>query len=147
VPDDLNLMEESLVAMADAGLDIRHGLFDRFFEAFPDRLASFYNLEHSGQRMTDETLQMMVGLAGGETWVEPLVAELTFTHRSYGHLPDAEYEAFIAMTVDAVAQAATSVWTPAHEAAWRLYADRLYAMILHHRTEWTRIMPGAVTAS
>jgi hypothetical protein len=146
VADDLTLMEESLVAIADAGLDIRHSLFNRFFDAFPARRASFYNLEHSGQRMTDETFQMMVGLAGGEAWVEPLVAELTFTHRSYGHLPDAEYEVFIAMTVEAVAEASPAVRTPAHDAAWARQAGRLTAMILDHRREWTRIMPGAVTA-
>ena len=44
-----------------------------------------------------------LGLARGEGWVWPLVAELVFTHRSYGALPIAEYDAFIDMTVDAVA--------------------------------------------
>src|SRR3546814_17843576 len=88
-------MEASLAAVADAGVDIRHALFDRFFAAFPDRRASFMILDASSRRMTDETLQMMLGLAKGESWVWPLVAELVFTHRAYGALPIEEYDAFI----------------------------------------------------
>ena len=143
---DAALMEENLLAIADARTDIRHALFERFFAAFPERRPTFYNLEASSRRMTDETLQMMFGLANGESWVGPLVAELTFTHRSYGYLPDAEYEAFIQMTVAEVACAAGSSWTDAHAAAWRRQADRLTEMILNDRGEWTRIMPGAVSA-
>lgn len=81
---DAAAMEASLAAVADACVDIRHALFDRFFAAFPDRRASFMIVEASSRRMTDETLQMMLGLAKGEGWVWPLVAELVFTHRAYG---------------------------------------------------------------
>ena len=100
MPTDVELMEASLVAAAEAGIEIRHRLFERFFEAYPGRRATFYNLEASGQRMTDETLQMMFGLAGEEKWVQPLVSELTFTHRNYGALPMEEYRVFIDMTVE-----------------------------------------------
>src|SRR3546814_16958301 len=93
-------MEASLAAVADAGVDIRHALFDRFFAAFPDRRASFMILDASSRRMTDETLQMMLGLAKGESWVWPLVAELVFTHRAYGALPIAEFDALLTMTVE-----------------------------------------------
>src|SRR3546814_19016877 len=99
-------MEASLAAVADAGVDIRHALFDRFFAAFPDRRASFMILDASSRRMTDETLQMMLGLAKGESWVWPLVAELVFTHRASGALPIEEYAAFIDMTVEELGAAA-----------------------------------------
>lgn len=79
---DAALMEASLLAVADVGIDIRHALFERFFDAFPERRASFISVDAASRRMTDETLQMMFGLAGGETWVWPLVAELVFTHRT-----------------------------------------------------------------
>ena len=78
---DVAAMEASLVAVADAGVDVRHALFDRFFAVFPDRRASFMIVDASSRRMTDETLQMMLGLAKGEGWVWPLVAELVFTDR------------------------------------------------------------------
>src|SRR3546814_11806711 len=93
-------MEASLAAVADAGVDIRHALFDRFFAAFPDRRASFMIVDASSRRMTDETLQMMLGLAKGESWVWPLVAELVFTHRAYGALPIEECAAFIGVQVE-----------------------------------------------
>ncbi len=84
---DALAMEASLAAVADAGIDIRHALFDRFFAAYPERRASFMVVDASSRRMTDETLQMMFGLAKGESWVWPLVTELVHTHRAYGPPP------------------------------------------------------------
>lgn len=140
------LMEASLLAIAESGIDIRHALFDRFFAAYPDRRNTFLNLEVSSVRMTDETVQMMFGLATDETWVWPLVAELTFTHRNYGALPMAEYDVFIDMTVEELGQAAGDAWTPECAAAWALQAERLKTMIAKAKTEWTEVMPGASTA-
>ena len=141
--DDAALMEESLAAAA--GPPLWPALFDRFFAAFPERRASFLNLDASGPRMADETLAMMLGLARREAWVEPLVAELSFTHRNYGALPDAEYDAFIDMAVDALG-AASAGWNGAHEAAWRRHAQALKPLIARMRRDWTRVMPGAVSA-
>ena len=139
---DAALMEVSLVAVADAGIDIRHALFDRFFAAFPDRRASFMIVDASSRRMTDETLQMMLGLAKGESWVWPLVAELVFTHRAYGPLPIAEYDAFIDMTVAELGAAAGAAWSAATAAAWQRQAEALKAMIRKARVEWEHAMPA-----
>lgn len=140
---DADLIEASLTVCADA--DLRHSLFDRFFAAFPDRQASFYNTEVSSVRMTDETLHMIYGLAAGESWVQPLVSELTFTHRNYGYLPAGEYDAFIDMTVDIVASACGLQWNEATNAAWRRHAEVLKTMIRETREGWSRAMPGQVT--
>lgn len=134
-------MEASLAAVADAGIDIRHTLFDRFFAAFPDRRASFMVVDASSRRMTDETLQMMFGLAKGEGWVWPLVAELVFTHRAYGPLPIAEYDAFIDMTVTELGAAAGTAWNAEAAAAWQRHADALKTMIRRARAEWENAMP------
>lgn len=139
---DAELIEASLAVCA--GADLRHPLFDRFFARFPERQASFYNTEVSSVRMTDETLQMMHGLAAGENWVRPLVAELTFTHRNYGYLPTEEYDAFIDMTVDVVAEACAN-WNAETEDAWRCQAETLKVMIREAREGWARAMPGQVT--
>lgn len=140
---DAQMMEASLLAVAESGIDIRIPLFERFFEVWPQRRASFINADAASRRMTDETLQMMFGLASGESWVWPLVAELVFTHRSYGPLPMEEYESFIDMTVEELGKAATPSWSPECHAAWQRNADALKAMIITARTDWTRIMPGA----
>lgn len=137
--NDVAAMEASLAAVA--GIDIRHALFDRFFAVFPDRRASFMIVDASSRRMTDETLQMMLGLAKGEGWVWPLVAELVFTHRAYGALPIAEYDAFIDLTVEELGAAAGAAWSAATAAAWQRQAKALKAMIRQARAEWESAMP------
>lgn len=143
---DVAAMGASLAAVADAGVDIRHALFERFFAAFPDRRASFMVVDASSRRMTDETLQMMFGLAKGEGWVWPLVTELVHTHRAYGPLPIGEYDAFIDMTVTELGAAAGAAWTIECEAAWQEQAGALKAMIRRARAEWQAALPGPVTA-
>ncbi len=143
MPTDAELIEASLAACPD--VDLRHPLFERFFARFPERRETFYNLEVSSVRMTDETLQMMHGLAAGEKWVRPLVAELTFTHRNYGYLPAEEYDAFGDMTVDAVAEVCGAGWSHEMDAAWRRQAKALKIMIRETCEGWSRAMPGQVT--
>lgn len=137
---DMASMEASLIAAADA--DIRLRLFERFFAAFPERRASFISVDAASRRMTDETLQMMFGLAKGEGWVWPLVAELVFTHRSYGAFPIAEYDVFIDMTVEELGVAAGHAWTSEAASAWQHYAGALKAMIRKARAEWKDAMPA-----
>jgi hemoglobin-like flavoprotein len=139
---DAALMEASLIAVADAGIDIRHALFERFFAAHPERRESFISVDAASRRMTDETLQMIFGLAKGEGWVWPLVAELVFTHRSYGALPIAEYDAFIDMTVAQLGLAAGPAWSEDSALAWRQHADALKTMIRKARAEWATAMPA-----
>ena len=133
-------MEASLAAAADT--DMRLPLFERFFAAFPERRASFISVDAASRRMTDETLEMMLGLAKGEGWVWPLVTELVFTHRSYGALPIAEYDAFIDMTVDELGKAAGTEWTVEAKSVWQRHADALKAMIRKARKEWKSAMPA-----
>ena len=139
-------MEASLAAVDDAGIDIRHALFERFFAAFPERRASFMVVDASSRRMTDETLQMMFGLAKDEGWVWPLVTELVHTHRAYGPLPIAEYDAFIDMTVVELGIAAGAAWTAGCAASWQEQAEALKAMIRRARAEWQAALPDPATA-
>ena len=52
---DAALMEATLMAVADSGVELRHPLFARWFAAWPDRRATFINAYASSRRMTDET--------------------------------------------------------------------------------------------
>ena len=144
---DAALMEASLLAVADAvgagAPDVRFPLFDRFFAAFPDRRATFYNVEAASPRMTDETVQMLFGLAADEGWVQGLVNELTYTHRQYGALPADEYATWVDLTVDVLRDTAGAAWDDDTEAAWRRAAERLKAMVAEARTGWVAAMaPG-----
>ncbi|MBV7256482.1 hypothetical protein KCG44_06740 [Pacificimonas sp. WHA3] len=131
-----DLMTESLAAAAEAGWEIREPLFTRFFKAFPKRRAAFLVPQASSIRMTDETLQIMLGLAEGADWVWPQIADIVFTHRAYGPLPIAEYDAFIDMTVKELARAVGASWSAAHQQAWQTQADVLKQKIRDARREW-----------
>lgn len=142
---DAELMEASLIAVADAGVELRFALFERFFALWPERRASFLNVDAASRRMTDETLEMMMGLARQEdNWVWPLVAELAFTHRSYGRLPWEEYESWIALTIEAVRDAAGAAWDAETEAAWVRQGERLKVLLQEARVGWDRAMPGHI---
>lgn len=138
------LMEASLLAVADAveagAPDIRFPLFDRFFAAFPHRRTTFYNVEAASRRMTDETVQMLFGLAVAEGWVQGLVNELTYTHRQYGALPQPEYDAWVDLTVDVLRDTAGGAWNDATDAAWRRAAEGLKIMVAEARTGWVAAM-------
>jgi hypothetical protein len=145
VTPDAELMEASLIAGAEAGLELRFALFDKFFTAWPDRRADFLNLDAASRRMTDETLEMMIGLAKEQKqWVWPQVAELAFTHRNFGQLPWVEYESWIALTIETVAEAAGASWNSETEVAWIRQGERLKALIMEARIGWDEVMPGHV---
>ena len=138
---DAALMEASLVRLAERGTELRHGLYERFFAVYPARRADFLCPETTSVRMTDETLQMMYGLAAEESWVWPLVSELSYTHRAYGRLPIAEYDTFVDLTVAELADALGDDWTSAEAEAWDRQAARLKAMIAKAQTDWERVLP------
>ena len=138
---DAALIEATLVRLAERGIELRHGLYERFFAAYPARRADFLCPDATSVRMTDETLQMMHGLAADESWVWPLVAELSYTHRAYGHLPFEEYEAFVDLTVATMADALGDDWSQAEAAACGRQADRLKTMIAKAQTDWERVLP------
>jgi hypothetical protein len=144
-PTDVALMEASLIAVADSGIEMRHPLFARWFAAWPERRATFFNADASSRRMTDETLEMMLGLAKGEElWVGPLVDELAFTHRSYGRLPWEEYESWIDLTIEVLGELAGDVWSAKAEAVWVRQGERLKLLIQAARAGWDEAMPGHI---
>ena len=135
------LMEQSLLKLAESGVELRLGLYQRFFAAFPARQAAFLCPEATSLRMTDETLQMLYGLASEEKWVWPLVAELIYTHRAYGNLPLREYDAFVDMVVAELAAVLGESWSEAEAEAWLAQAERLKAMIATAQAEWDPVLP------
>ncbi len=91
--------------------------------------------------MTDETLQMLHGLATDENWVWPLVAELIYTHRAYGALPLREYDAFVDMIIEELADVLGPEFTREQEAAWSEQVVRLKTMIGKAQAEWDQVLP------
>jgi hemoglobin-like flavoprotein len=143
---DAELIEASLEQLAETGVELRHGLYAQFFAQFPDRQSAFLSTEATSVRMTDETLQIMYGLARGESWAETLIAELIGTHRMYGTLPLAEYDAFIDLTVEELGKALGADWTAAMAAAWQRQAVRFKALVAEATADWDRIIPKGLRA-
>jgi hemoglobin-like flavoprotein len=143
---DAELIEASLLRLGELGIELRHGLYARFFAAFPERRRDFLCPEATSVRMTDETLQIMYGLALDEGWVWPLIAELVATHRSYGDLSLAEYDAFIDHTLEELATALGPDWTTTRADAWSRQAARFKALISEATAEWNQILPRASNA-
>lgn len=133
--NDAALIEASLLALDGKEAAMRARLFDRFFARFPERRAIFLALDATSVRMTDETLQWMLGLASGRAWVWSQVAELVFNHRNYGHLSHAEYAMFIDLAIDTLGEMVP--WNADTDAAWRRQGEALKAMIARAQAEWT----------
>jgi hypothetical protein len=125
--EDLALMESTLLALGD--VDIRGELFDRFFEAFPEQRPAFTNLEAASRRMTNETIEAMLGLAEGARWVDVTVADFIDLHRRYAPIPAQQYEAFVDMVIAELAASAGSAWTPAAHEVWHRRAGELKAKL------------------
>ena len=138
--DDARWMEENLLILAEQHIDIRHLLFEKFLAAFPHRRVAFLNLDAASRRMTDETLQMLFGLAQGEDWVWSMVAELVATHRNYGALPIEEYDIFIDMVVTEISQACDGAWTVMHSEAWDRQAKALKQLVRKATQDWDQVM-------
>jgi hemoglobin-like flavoprotein len=122
-------MEATLVAVAEADIDIIPTLFDRFFATFPEQRPAFINLAAASGRMTNETIEALVGLATDESWVPVTITNFVDLHRNYGEIPQGHYTAFVDMVVDALADAAGAEWNDHQAQAWRTQAKRLNMMI------------------
>jgi hypothetical protein len=110
-------------------VDIVTPLFETFFAAFPEQRAAFHNLDAAAGRMTNETVEAMVGLASDEPWVATTIINFVDLHRNYGSFTPDLYAAFVDMTVDALACATCETWSKAQDDAWRRQAGRLNEMI------------------
>jgi len=134
---DAELMERSLAAAAPNEAGMRAALFERFLTRHPDHRALFMHVEATSIRMTDEALTWLLGVAQGENWVWGQIAELVYQHNNYGHLPAEDYADFIAMTIDALEEAAGAEWNEATAAAWQRSATALNALITRAIGEWS----------
>lgn len=128
-PNIITVMEAPLFAIAESDIDIAPILFDRFFAAFPELRAVFINPDAARGRMTNETIEAMIGLATNEYWVPTTIVNFVDLHTVYGDFPASLYAAFIDLVVDTLGDAAGTAWTTESEAAWRIQAERLKAMV------------------
>ena len=128
-PADLAAMEASLVAPADEFEGLAAELFEDFIAAHPHYAAAFMNPEAARERMTRETLEAMLGLAGGESWVSVAVTNFVDLHRNYAAFTRQDYEAWFDLVIAAMVRRAGVGWPAGAEAAWDRQAARLSRLV------------------
>jgi hemoglobin-like flavoprotein len=127
--DEAAAMMAVLEKAGEAGPDIVPIVFDRFFAEFPETRALFPHVEAAAGRMVNETLEAMLGLAEGAWWVETTIVNFVDLHRNYGAIPNAQWTAWVDMTVDALVEAAGEGGGADGVQAWRRQAERLTDMV------------------
>ena len=129
VSDDLAAMEASLVALGDRSEGLAAELFDGFIAAHPHYAPAFINPEAACERMTRETLEALLGLAGGEWWVRPTVTNFVDLHRNYAAFTAHDYAAWFELTIAAMEHRAGQDWPGEASAAWRGQAAAMVYLI------------------
>lgn len=126
---DLESIEASLVALGDGYEGLAAELFDHFIAAHPQHAPAFLNPAAARERMTRETLEALIALAGGEPWVSTSIANFVDLHRDYGAFTARDYQAWIALVIAAMARRAGTAWPPGTQAAWERQAERLVGLV------------------
>ena len=126
---DLAVMEASLVALGDRYAGLAGELFERFIAAHPHYAPVFLNPAAAQERMTRETLEALLGLAGGEWWVVTTVTNFVDLHRNYAAFTSRDYGEWFELTIAAMAARAGADWPPGADAAWRRQARALALLV------------------
>lgn len=129
MPSDAPLIEASLEALGDRYDGMAAELFDRFIADHPQHAPVFLNPEAARERMTRETLETMLGLAAGESWVDHVVTNFVDLHHDYADFTPQDYAAWFALVIATMARRAGADWPEGASAAWQRQADALVAKV------------------
>jgi hemoglobin-like flavoprotein len=123
------LMEDTLLAIGESGIDIVLRFFQRFYAAFPEERARFCNRNSSEGLMVNEMLAMLLAQAAHEPWLATMMRAQVNTHHDHGDIALGQYRQAFAMLLAVLAEAAGPAWTPSAAQAWDDSAADLYALI------------------
>jgi hypothetical protein len=122
-PSMLDAMGDAIAAVADMA-EFSRGVFARFFADFPDEAPRFLNLNAAVLRMTDETLALLLDLAGGGDWAPHGAEHWADLHRNYGRIASDRYRAWVALCITELAALRGGDWDLS-AAGWQAAADAL----------------------
>jgi hypothetical protein len=129
VSDDLAAMEASLEALGERYEGLAAELFETFIAAHPQYAHTFLNPEAARERMTRETIEALIGMAAGESWVSPTVINFVDLHRNYAAFAAHDYAAWFDLTIAAMARRAASDWPDKATEAWQRQSGRLGELV------------------
>ncbi len=127
--DTADILEQALMAVAEADEDITPHFFRRLFERHPEQQASFYHPTVTCGTMVNEMIELLMALGAEERWVENSTQSLVMAHRCYGDIALPLYGESLDLLIDTFADLAGNRWTPEFDSAWRNVARRFKTII------------------
>lgn len=126
---EVAVMERTLEAIGEAGVDIVPLFFERFHAAIPDQRDRFYNRRSSEGQMVTEIIGMLLAQAGGEAWLTTMLRASVNTHHDHGGIELEHYRVTLDTLVAVLREAAGERWDAEADAVWLDQAGALFALI------------------
>lgn len=123
------LMVATLEHIAAADTDIVPLFFAAFYQACPGERERFCNRASSEGLMVNEMLSMLLAQAAGEPWLATMMRAQVNTHHDHGDIQLEQYRLALDILIGVLCDAAGDKWDRQTDRAWRLGADRLFALI------------------
>jgi len=131
--NDIGLMERSLAALGDQSQKLAAELFDRYLEGHPQFAHAFINPEAARDRMTNETIEALIGTAKGEWWVDSTVINFVDLHHNYADFTAEDYSEWFTLVIQTMANLTGKSWPKGASAAWHRQAYALVEKIAQIR--------------
>ncbi|GAB5486506.1 MAG: hypothetical protein Pars2KO_00760 [Parasphingorhabdus sp.] len=130
---DLELIENSLAIIDGRHKDIAHALFERYIESHPQFADAFINPDAARDRMTNETIDALIGTARGDWWVDSTVINFVDLHHNYDDFSPEDYSEWFTLVIQTMANFAGNDWPKGASAAWHRQAYTLVEKIAEIR--------------
>lgn len=130
----LALLENSVEAVAGAGIDIVPEFFDRFYSAWPDQQDNFNRPGTTHGAMVKEMLSVLALLAGNDNGSDLVLADCLARHQSYGQIAGPDFANAVRLLMETMRQAAGSAWQVEYTDVWEQLLAQLDAAVAHIET-------------
>lgn len=128
----IEVMERTLEAIGEVGIDIVPIFFERFHAAIPDQRERFYNRRSSEGQMVSEILSMLLAQARGEAWLPTMLRASVNTHHDHGGIELEHYRVTLATLLAVLREAAGRSWDRNADSVWTQQANQFFALIARY---------------
>lgn len=132
---DSDMIDASLEAVAQSGVDIVPAYFERFYSTFPEQLEAFNRPNATQGAMVNEMISFIAASASEEAWVDAAVDDTAARHSSYGEISPDQFKRAIDILIEVLANAGGAAWRPEHTDVWLVHAKRIEARLRQFQTQ------------
>ncbi|MEP2988201.1 MAG: globin [Parasphingorhabdus sp.] len=131
--NDTELIDESLATLDGQHSVLAIKVFERYIDDHPQFAHAFMNPEAARQRMTNETIEALVGAAKDEWWVDSTVINFVDLHHNYDDFTAEDYSEWFTLVIQTMAHLSGDGWPKGASAAWHRQAYALVEKIAEIR--------------